>query len=68
MCGIKKEIDLLHSKVELLTAKVNTLNSNTNDGFGEVGLKLVDLTEEISKISVVTSYDEQYKNMKGLKN
>lgn len=58
--SIKKEIDLLHAKVELLSKKVDSLDSSTNNGFGEVGLKLENLTEEITKISIVTSYDEQF--------
>lgn len=64
--SVKKEIDILHAKVELLSKKLDSLDSTTNNGFGEVGLKLENLTDEITKISIVTSYDEQFKNMKGL--
>jgi chromosome segregation ATPase len=64
--SIKKEIDSLHAKVDILNKKVDSLEGSTTDGFGEVGLKLENLTEEISKISVVTKYDEEFKNLQGL--
>jgi hypothetical protein len=64
----KKEIDSLHNKVDILNKKVDALEGSTTDGFDEVGLKLENLTDEISKISVVTQYDEVLKNLDGLKN
>lgn len=64
--SIKKEIDILHSKIDTLNKKVDVLEGSTTDGFGEVGLKLENLTEEITKISSVTNYNEQYKNLQGL--
>ena len=66
--SIKKEIDSLHNKIDILNKKVDALEGSTNDGFGEVGLKLENLAEEISKIGEVTSYDEQYQNLKKLSN
>lgn len=64
--SIKKEIDSLHVKVDILNKKVDALEGSTTDGFGEVGLKLENLTEEITKIGQVTNYDEAFKNMQGL--
>jgi archaellum component FlaC len=62
--SIKKEINMLNSKVEVLTQKVDMLKGSTNDGFDTVGFQLVDLKEEISKISVVTNYEEQFNDLK----
>ncbi len=61
--SIKKEIYSLHSKVDILNKKVDNLEGNTTDGFGDVGLKLETLSEEISKIGIITKYDEEYKNL-----
>lgn len=65
--SIKKEIDSLHNKIDILNKKVDALEGSTNDGFGEVGLKLENLADEISKIGEVTSYDEQYQNLRRIK-
>lgn len=65
--SIKNEIDTLHNKVDSLNIKINALKGDTNTGFGEVGLKLENLTDEISKIGIVTNYDKQYQNFKGIK-
>ncbi len=65
--SIKEEIDLLHSKVDSLNKKVDLLEGNTKDGLEDVGLKLENLSDEISKISKVTGYDEVYDNMKVIK-
>ena len=65
--SVKKEIDILHKKVESLIKKVDSLEGNTNDGFEDVGLKLESLTEEITKISKVTGYDQQFGNMTVIK-
>jgi|GEM_PF-3169389 len=66
--SIKKEIDSLHLKVDFLTKKVTLLEGNTTEGFGDVGLKLENLTDEISKIADVTNYGDLYDNMKTIKN
>jgi len=55
----------LNKKVDFLTKKVDLLEGTTNDGLGDVGVKLENLTEEISKIGVVTQYTEQFENLKG---
>jgi predicted nucleic acid-binding Zn-ribbon protein len=65
--SIKKEIDSLHGKVDILNKKVDRLEGNTTDGFEDVGLKLENLTEEISKTSMVTKYDEEFNNLKAIK-
>ena len=66
--SIKKEIALLNAKLEILTKKVDQLKGTTNEGLESVGLKLENLTDEISKINTVTQYDDLFKNMKGLEN
>lgn len=65
---VKKEIDFLHKKVDLLSTKVAALDTSTTDGFDDVGIKLENLTEEITKIGKVTGYDEEFKNLSGFKN
>lgn len=57
---------LIHKRLEVLTKEVENLGSSTNDGFDDVGTKIESLTEEISKIGEVTSYKDQFKNMKGI--
>ncbi|MEO8852843.1 MAG: hypothetical protein ABI359_03635 [Ginsengibacter sp.] len=66
--SIKKEIDSLRLEVSFLGKKIDLLKGETSNGLGEVGFKLENLTEEISKISIVTKYDEEYKNMRSIKN
>lgn len=66
--SIKKEIDSLHIKVDVLNKKVDALEGSTTDGLEDVGLKLENLTEEITKISAVTNYDQEFRNMQGLSN
>ena len=62
---IKKGIDSLHFKVDLLNKKVDSLEGSTSEGLEDVGLKLENLSEEISKINTVTQYDKQFDNLKG---
>jgi chaperonin cofactor prefoldin len=64
--SIKKEIDSLHNKADIINLQVKSLEGSTNDGFGDVGLKLENLSDEISKIGVIAKYDEEYKNLQGL--
>lgn len=66
--SIKKEIDTLHGKVDSLNMKVDKLKGNTTDGFSDVGLKLENLSDEISKINTVTNYDKQFINLGKFKN
>ncbi|MEO7048979.1 MAG: hypothetical protein ABI091_26990 [Ferruginibacter sp.] len=66
--SIKKEIDSLHLEVAFISKKIDLLKGETHSGLGDVGIKLENLTEEISKISIVTKYDEEYRNLKDLKN
>lgn len=72
--SIKKEIDSLHLKVDILGKKFDSLGKkfdslegNTTEGFEGVGLKLENLTEEISKISMVTRYEDEFNNLKIIK-
>ncbi len=65
---MKKEVDTIHKKLDNLTKKVEFLEGSTNDGFDGVGVKLESLSEEIAKIGTVTKYEEEYLNLKGLKN
>jgi len=50
--SIKNEINTLNTKIDLLTKKVDLLKGSTNEGFEDVGLKLENLTEEITKIGM----------------
>lgn len=62
--SIITEINSLHKKVDFLVKKVDLLEGSTNDGLEDVGLKLENLTEEITKISIVTKYSEEYNNLR----
>lgn len=71
--SIHKKIEVLDKRVEMLTERVErlatgleSLDTTTNTGFTGVGMKIESLTDEIAKIAIVTSYDEQFKNLKGL--
>lgn len=59
--AVKKDLDILHKKVDLLRLQ-------TNDGLGDVGVKIENLTDEISKINKVTNYEDIIKNSDILKN
>ena len=63
---VSNRLSSLEKKVNDLKFTVDNLDSNTSTGFNEVGTKIESLTEEISKISIVTKYDEMYKNTEGL--
>lgn len=63
--SIKHELSVLHKKVDFLSKKVDLLESTTDEGLEDVGIKLENLTEEITKIGVVTKYDDQFQNLKG---
>ena len=65
---VDKKVELVHKKIELLTTRVEALDTSTSDGFTGVGMKIESLTEEIAKIGAITGYDEQFRNMEGLKN
>ncbi len=64
--SIITQINALHKKIDFLTKKVDLLEGTTNVGLEDVGLKLENLTEEITKISVVTRYGEEFDNLKGI--
>ena len=59
--SIKKELDILHIKVDLLNAK-------TSDGLDNVGVKIENLTEEIGKINKVTNYEGIINNLNSINN
>ena len=65
---VGREIKLLHQQVDILNKKVDSLKGDTHEGFEDVGLKLENLTEEISKTGKVTNYSEYFENLKALKN
>jgi hypothetical protein len=65
---VGREIKHLHHQVDILNKKVDSLKGDTHEGFEDVGLKLENLTEEISKIGKVTHYSEYFENLKALKN
>ena len=65
---VKKDVESIHKKIEALTKRVEALDTTTSDGLSDVGMKIESLTDEITKIGAVTSYDELYKNMEGFKN
>lgn len=65
--SISKEIKNLHNQIEIINKKIDQLQGNTTEGLQNVGLRLETLTEEISKISVVTKYGDYYDNMKAIK-
>jgi len=64
--AIIKEVGIINNKIDLANKNIETLKGNTDGGFEVVGLKLDNLSDEISKIGAVTNYDEQYKNLEGL--
>jgi uncharacterized coiled-coil DUF342 family protein len=64
--SIKKEMDGLTIKTESIKKSLELLRGSTDDGFGTVGLKLENLSDEISKIGIVTRYEEQFKHLKTL--
>ena len=59
--SVKKELDTLHLKVDLLKVK-------TSDGLEDVGVKIENLTDEITKINRVTNYEGIMKNLDGFSN
>ena len=63
---VGNRLSTLEKKINELNFKIENLDSNTSSGLNEVGTKIESLTEEITKISVVTKYDEMYKNQEGL--
>lgn len=65
--SVKTQVDSLNGSLRILNAKVDSLKGSTDEGFGSVGLKLENLTEEISKISEVTRYSQEYDNLKFFK-
>ncbi len=65
--SIGREIKQLHGEIAVLNKKVDLLKGETTDGLEDVGLKLENLTEEISKIGTVTRYGEEFKNMQAIK-
>ena len=60
------QINTLHRKIDFLTKKVDLLEGTTNVGLEDVGLKLENLTDEITKISVVTRFSEEFENLNRL--
>ncbi len=65
---MNQKLSILDRKANELNFKIDNLDGSTSKGFTEVGGKIETLTEEIQKISVVTQYDEMYRNQQGLKN
>ncbi len=63
---LKNDIEGIHKKIDALARRVEALDTTTSTGLDDVGGKIVSLSEEISKIAVVTGYAGQYDNMKGL--
>lgn len=63
---VEKRLHQLEKKINELNFKLENLDSNTSTGLNDVGTKIESLTEEITKISVVTKYDEMFKNQQGL--
>ena len=66
--SIGKEIRQIHAQIDMLNKKIDALKGDTNEGFDDVGLKLENLTEEISKIGKVINYEEYFKNLQLIKN
>lgn len=66
--SVGKEIRHLHGQIDVIHKKVDLLRGDTTEGFEDVGAKLDNLTEEITKIGTVTHYDEYFKNMKSIRN
>jgi DNA-binding CsgD family transcriptional regulator len=50
-------------RIALMDKKIAKLAKNANVEFGTVKGKLNDLHSEIKKISTITGYEEQYKNL-----
>lgn len=66
--ALGKEIRQIHGQIEVLNKKVDLLRGDTSEGFDDVGSKLENLSQEISKIGLVTNYNEEYSNLKTIKN
>jgi hypothetical protein len=62
---ISNRLISLEKQVRELNFKVDNLDGSTSKGLSEVGNKIESLTDEISKISAVTKYDEEFKNLQG---
>lgn len=66
--SITKEVFIVNKKIEIVNKNVEMLKGSTTEGFDNVGMKLENLTDEISKIGEVTQYDQLYNNLKSIKN
>lgn len=64
---VEKQLSSLEKKINEINFKVENLDTNTSTGLNDVGNKIESLSDEISKISEVTRYDEMYKNSLFLK-
>lgn len=62
----KQDMSGIHKKIDTLTKSVEALGNTTNEGLEDVGGKIESLTEEISKISAVTRYGDEYNNLKAV--
>lgn len=64
--AFKQDIDGIHKKIESLAKSIEALDNSTSNGLENVGIKIESLTDEISKISTVTRYADEYNNLKAV--
>lgn len=64
---LDSKLEGLEKNLADLTHKVDNLDSHTSTGLNDVGTKIESLTDEISKISKVTGYEDLFLNESGLK-
>lgn len=63
---VSKEFRLVHSQLSHLNKKVDILRGDTNVGFEDVGIKLGNIHNEISKIGKVTNYSDYFNNLNSI--
>ncbi|MDB5006532.1 MAG: hypothetical protein JWP45_925 [Mucilaginibacter sp.] len=64
--NIDKKFKKVDDDLILLRHAVDALSGQTDDDFKKVHVKLVSIKDEISKISSVTRYEEEYNNLKAI--
>lgn len=63
---LNKKIDAIEGNIEEIKKSVKDLQGATSDGFVDVGGKLENLSDEISKIGKVTNYQAEWVNLKAI--
>lgn len=60
--NMNRQLNELEAEIQLVKTKIDSLDGNTNKGFGKVDGKLSELKTEIQKINKVTGYQDMIDN------